>query len=317
MTDELADGLLAEFPSDIAWKLSQQVLYYDLSQRARPTGQIISFAPGFTGCNPDIEAHGIVWDPVELWKSACQPGGYYLLNSDCGYPPDAEIETPIFVSHPDAGTIIWELDGEALQWALEDIWRKRGFLRLVFRRADYEAAIRGMVDAAKAANVPELPVEELKPNCSKGEAYETLMALDFTTSISPEPVLPDSTILEFGFKGSELCFVDGQAYPHWPERLFTRWEVHAAFKRWAAFVSRGYALQCYPDEVASGEIDILTIMQDERRNDFFLKSSAQREACDKAGKHLAACLRSAFAEGASAPDVEVRYRPCLLRAAFK
>lgn len=53
---------------------------------------------------------GIVFDLLDLFHSAQRPGSYFLLNCACGYPPDAGIEEMVLVSHPDANTVIWELD---------------------------------------------------------------------------------------------------------------------------------------------------------------------------------------------------------------
>lgn len=191
-----------------------------------------------------------------------------------------------------------------------------GFLRLIFSRDDYQWSIQAMIDAAKTANSPALPVEELEPNRS-GQAFEELLASDRDGTLGKRQALFDSKgTLEIGCFGSELLLLNGRPERRWPIALFPRWQCDAAFDRWLDFLQRGYQITQIAGQ-PSGEIDIAEISKGERQNDFFLFRAAQRNDCNAAGEELAAQLRAAWAESGAAPDAEVRYRPITAPAVFK
>lgn len=301
---------LAEFRARLGWALDHETIH------AQPAWQSIRFIPEFAGCNPAVldSNTGIVWDVLELFASAQRPGGHQVLNSDCGYPPDVGIEEPVFVSHPDAGTVVWEIDALALATALAPEWAGRaGFVRLMFERETYEHDICAMLDAIRAAGSPELPVDELEPD-GRGMAFERALALDCAQLRMREPILPPNTLLEFGFSGSHLLAINGEPDRGWPVRLFPRWSVYACFQEWLRFACRGYALRYALEGMEADWSDFST---EAVWNDFFLLRESDRAACDRAGEALARSLKAAFDEGGAAPGVEVVYRPCACRAVLE
>ncbi|HOW75379.1 MAG TPA: hypothetical protein P5102_02665 [Candidatus Competibacteraceae bacterium] len=265
--------------------------------------------PSFPECHPTIKETGIVLDLLELFNSARRPGGYFLLNCTCGDPSDVDIKDMVFVSHPDIDTVIWELDVHGLGPALEECWSlHHGFLRLVFKREEYEADLRTMLRDVRSAGSPDLSVEELDPGgCA---AYEWAMALHCDEPWLQEPVLPAGTRLEFGLFGTDLLIIDGKPDRGWPVRLFTRWSAQAAFKQWIGYVTRGYAIRYELGEEEMSSLNLAWFSAPERRNNFFLLRESERADCDEAGAALVRTLQSCFAEGVTAPDVEVWYRAC-------
>ena len=227
---------LAECPARLGWTLADETTYAD------PPGLTVRLVPSFPECHPAINEAGIVFDLLDLFRSARRPGGCFLLNCTCGYPPDAGIEEMVLVSHPDADTVIWELEVGGLGPALAEGWSSQtGFLRLVFRREEYEADLRAMVRDVRSAGSTALPVEELDPGGC--EAYERAMALHDEELCLREPLLPAGTVLEFGLFGPNLLVIDGKPDLGWPVRLFTRGSALAAFKRWIGYACRGFALR--------------------------------------------------------------------------
>jgi len=292
---------LAECPARLGWTLADETTYAD------PPWLTVRLVPSFPECHPAINETGIVFDLLDLFHSAQRPGSYFLLNCTCGYPPDAGIEEMVLVSHPDANTVIWELDVSGLGPVLEDYWAwHNGFLRLIFQRAEYETDLRAMLRDVRSAGSTALPVEEVDPGgCS---AYERVMALHDEKLCLREPLLPAGTVLEFGLFGLNLLVIDGKPDLGWPVRLFTRWSALAAFKQWIGYVSRGYAIRYEFGEEAG--VDLSWFTEPERRNDFFLLRESERTACDAAGEALIRTLRACFAEGETAPGVTVRYQAC-------
>lgn len=311
---------LAELPARLGWKLEHETIYAD------PPWLTVRLIPWFPQCNPSIDKTGIVFDLLDLLDSARRPGGYFLLNCTCGDPSDAGIEEMVLVSHPDADTVIWEMDVRGLGSALAEYWRPENgflslaftteseFLRLVFKREEYEADISAMLRDIRDAGSANLPVEELEPNI-QGEAYEQAMILRCDERWPREPLLRAGTVLEFGLFGPNLLIIDGKPDLGWPVRLFTRWSALAAFKRWIGYVSRGHAIRYALGEDAC-DMNLPWFTDKERRNDFFLLREHERTACDEAGTVLASTLHACFSEGATAPGVEVRYQPCRNPAAF-
>ncbi|MBK8752965.1 MAG: hypothetical protein IPL99_15625 [Candidatus Competibacteraceae bacterium] len=123
-------ALIAELPARLGWTLAYDTIYAD------PPWLEARFVPSFPECNREINETSIVFDLLELFRSAQRPGGYFLLNCTCGDSSHAGIKDLVFVSHPDVDTVIWELDVRGLGPALEDYWSSHtGFLRLIFKRS--------------------------------------------------------------------------------------------------------------------------------------------------------------------------------------
>lgn len=129
----------------------------------------------------------------------------------------------MFVAHPDDETVVWKI-GISDHWpALHERWRdKEGFLRLVFRREDYEADIRAMLEAVLTVGSPDLPpVEEYEPDNQHGEAYEWLQSWASANDWSRQPLLPEGTTLEFLSDTDRLR--DGKPLREYVPHLLTRW----------------------------------------------------------------------------------------------
>lgn len=307
LTHKYYEALLAELPGRLGWTPEGDVIYSD------PPSLCVHFTPAFPGCNVAIAEEGIVWDVLALYDSARRPGGYDLLNSDCGYPPDSGLEEMVFVSHPNANTIVWEIDVHGLRPALADHWQDGdNCLRLVFERAQYEADIRAMLREARGTGSADLPVEEIEPMV-RGLEFEQVCALDCEGQWEREPVLPPGTLVEFGFFGAEILTIDGKRDYGWPTRLFPRWAVSASFKQWLRFVCRGCALR-YALGEEGAVADLSRFTAETEQSSFVLLRESERAACDRAGEELALLLKASFSEGETAPGVEVIYHPCRIPA---
>ncbi len=157
--------------------------------------QIVRLIPEFPRVRPDIaETTDIVWDLPQLCESIRRPGGYDVLNCTCGLGDHAGLTGLAFVAHPDDATVVWEIDIAGHRAALDARWPEAsGFLRLVFRRDDYEVDIRAMLDAVVSASSLEPPVEEYDPNRG-GDAYELLQARAADNDWSRQPVFDSGTL---------------------------------------------------------------------------------------------------------------------------
>ena len=247
-----------------------------------PPAQDVRLIPVFPEVRPDIgEKTEIVWDLLQLCESVRRPGGYDIVNCACGLGDHSDLMSPAFVAHPDAATVVWEIDIPGHRPALDARWREvGGFLRLVFRREDYEADIRAMLDAVVNAGTAELPIDDYDPNLG-GYVFESLQELAAENKWSRLPVLPPGTAVEFRVAYQHFLLFDGKPSNVYAPRLFTRWAASAAFDRWADYFLLGHDLE-----------------------------ESRRADCDEAGEALAAELRRGFAEGQTAPGVAVAYRPC-------
>ncbi len=315
-------------PGAIGWRTRYTEIIF-----ADPPYLVLQATPIFPGGQGRLADRGIVWDPLALSESIVRPGAYYLLTSDCGYAPDSGIEEAVLVSHPDARTVVWELDIKGLRPALEDSCLPcEGFLRLVFPREDYKGSIGDMLrelrDWAARPNAPadlsdvydldylrkEYPdlqsirVDELEPSI-QGWALERLLDLDFDAPRRRTPIWPRGTVIDLGFfevgDGHELMVVDGEPLKMtWPGSYFTRWEALAAFRAWLATVRTGSSL-------SAGFVPPTR----DARNRFVLLQASDRSRCHAAGRRLAQVLQECCDEGATAPGVTVRYLDCDLSVA--
>ena len=196
----ITDAFLhAELPARLGWRIVFGGIIFD-----DPPYLLLRAIPVFPGCSPRLQDEPIVWDIFSLIDSVQRPGAHQVLTCSCGYAPDADLEKPVLVSHPDAEIVVWELDIAGLRPALDQRFAQveRGFVRLVFSRDEYEADIRKLlrelqrsastsVDKNDLRDVPNLhhliddysdltmvQVEELEPNTRGGMALERLLALD-------------------------------------------------------------------------------------------------------------------------------------------
>lgn len=247
-----------------------------------PPARDVRLIPVFPEVRPDIGVTTeIVWDLPQLCESVRRPGGYDVVNCTCGLADHSGLMSLAFVAHPDDDTVVWEIDIPGHRPALHPRWRDAsGFLRLVFRRADYEADIRAMLDAVVNAGTPELPIDEYEPGRG-GCTFESLQDLAAKNQWSRLPLLRPGVAVEFRVAQQDFMLFDRRPSRIYAPRLFTRWAASAAFDRWADGFLPGRELEV-----------------------------CRRARCDQAGEAFAAVLRRCFAEGSTAPGVTVCYRPC-------
>ncbi len=318
---------ILELPIRLSWRIKFSEIVFD-----EPPYLVMQSIPEFPGCNPKMEELGIVWNIFSLIESAKHPGAHQLLTCECGYAPDAYLEEAVLVSHPDADTIIWELDIRGLGPVLDPccLPDKDGFVRLLFRRVDYEADIRIMLGEMshnactlhavnRLTNVyglkhlregyPEMSlikVDELEP-VVQGD-IDRLLALTPGIDLKPKPLWTANSVVEFGFfkskTGHALMRVNGKDVMDWPGRYFTRWRVLAAFKKWLKYTQRAHCLKT--DFPALADTDA---------NEFVLFQEADRRLCHEAGKHLANEYQASLQEGETATGVSVHYVESALQAA--
>lgn len=318
---------LFTLPGRIDWVICFSEIIFD-----EPPYLVLQAIPNFPAGNDHLAERGIVWDVFSLIDSIKQPGAHQMLTSDCDYAFDAGLEELILVSHPDASTVVWELDVSGLYPALDNalVEKGTGFVRLVFARDQYEADIRALLRALqRAAQTPvatktldsrvygleylfanypacdSLRIEMLEPD-SQGMGLERLLKLDADELWSQMPLWPTRTLIEFGFfphgDGHELMRVNGELSGRiWPKRYFTRWKVLVAFKNWLSHTQLAFMLK--PSASLSPGIG---------RNEFVLLRESDRQRCHEAGKLFAATMQASLQESETAPGVTVRYYESLL-----
>jgi hypothetical protein len=265
--DEIRDARLG-------FRLAFQTIYAD------PPWQIVRLIPEFPEVRADIEEKtDVVWDLPQLCDSIRKPGGYHVLNCSCGLSDHAGLNQLAFVSHPDDETVVWEIDIHDHRPALHERWGNgSGFLRLIFRRTEYEADIRVMLDAVLSSGDPTLPpVEEYAPDNKQGEAYEWLQSWATANDWSRQPILPKGTTLEFLPDTNRLR--DGKPLREYVPCLLTRWAAMQAYQRWTHPFWRNAPTP--PDPISA----------------------------DANGQTFAIALQACYAEGRTAPGVTVSYCP--------
>lgn len=299
MTEDMTQPVF-ESAARLAWKrqFTGLIFYPDAPS------VVFSFTPVFPGCAGDLAAKGIVWDMQALLDSVRQPGGYFLLNCECGYPPDADIEECVCVSHPDERSIVWELDCRGLAPALDEALRcDMGFVRLIFDRDEYESDVRNLLRTLQATARTSAPfaalsslehaddLEKEYPHLSganadefepdhKGDDIERFLAMDAEAPWLREPLFPPGTSFEIGPYRGDWYRVEGKAMRTWITRWFTRWQALDAWRQWVACM------------VATQDPDQRRLIENRRR---------------EGGQRFAEALQACFGEGMTAPGVTVRY----------
>jgi hypothetical protein len=320
--ERLMEAPLIETSARLEWRLRYgEITFY-------PDAPTVSFSltPVFPGCSDELAERGIVWDLWALMASVRQPGSYSILNSECGYPPDAYIEAQVLVSHPASEIVVWELDIKGLMPVLAEwVSEPDGFIRLVFVREEYEADIRAMLREVQQVYGSPVAVADLAGAYGYehlGEDYpgiqsvvaavfeptihgeldgEEFAELDAEAVWSREPIFLDATVLEIAFFEDQFFRADGEIRRDWIGRWFTRWAVLDAFRHWLAHVSRAFALRfACTDKEAQAPEGIAP-------NVFVLLPDLDIENCHRAGEYFAQTLQRSFREGNTAPGVTVRY----------
>ncbi len=255
---------------------------------------LMRVTPVFPGCHPALFERGIVWDPAALREAARRPGGHQVLVVG-GHGPERRIEDSVRVSHPDARTIVWELDLQRLGVALDEAvagTAQDGFIRLLFDRNTYEADLRVLWREVQAHDGAPVPGDE------------GLIAWP------REPVWPANTRVEFGYfedaAGPALMRVNGKLErATWPGWNFPRWEAMHAFRRWLDWTALDASWP--PKPQASGRDGRCASLR-------YLRQEADRTPCHDAGRRLARVLQTCLNEAATAPGVTVNYVECPLAA---
>lgn len=309
-------------PARLGWRRNVTVIVFDPNQ---PYVEF-SLTPEFPCCSNKLAERGIVWSLRDLLASARCPGAYQVVTCECGYAPDAYLEERICVSHPDAESVVWEIDIKGLARALDDALEViEGFIRLRFVRDEYEADIRAMlrevqetactpVSLAQMASTDgieflrgdypdclSLPAKVFEPG-ERGGDLDDFVAMDSAAPWGRKSVLPAGARLEIGLFDDEWVRLDGKLDRDWIGRWFTRWAALAAFRAWACHFSRCFCLGL--DRVYLKNSDKVG------QNSFVLLPETTLAACHAAGQHFAAILQALFDEGGTAPGVTVSYVRC-------
>ena len=279
-------------PARLGWEWRR-----DHTERSDAPQALMRVTPVFPGCHPALFERGIVWDPAALREAARRPGGHQVLVVR-GHGLETRIEDSVRVSHPDARTIVWELDLQRLGVALDESVAgsaQDGFVRLLFDRDTYEADLRELWREVKARDGAPVP---------GGDAAAAVAA-------SREPVWPPNTRVEFGYfedaAGPALMRVNGKLErATWPGWNFPRWEAMQAFRRWLDWTTLDASWP--PKPQASGRGGRGTSLR-------YLRQEADRTPCHDAGRRLARVLQTCLNEAATAPGVTVNYVECPLVAA--
>lgn len=314
----------SELPARLGWRKNFTQIIFDPDQ---PYVEF-SLTPEFPWCSEKLAERGIVWSLRDLLASVCCPGAYQIVTCECGYAPDAYLEERICVSHPDSGSVVWEIDIKGLAPALDDALEViEGFIRLRFVRDEYEADIRAMlcevqetartqVSLAQMASAhgieylqaeyPEclsLPAEVFEPG-ERGCDLEDFVTMDCDGPCGRVALLRAGTLLEISLFDDELVCLNGKVDRGWIGRWFTRWSALAAYRAWVCHFSRPFGLGF---DVRYVRLDI----EEAGQNSFVLLPEKSLAACHTAGEHLAAVLQAQFDEGDTAPGVTVRYVRCI------
>lgn len=311
----------AELPARMGWQRQFTQIVFDPDQ---PCVEF-SLTPSFPLCSDKLAERGIVWSLRDLLASVRSPGAYQIVTCECGYAPDAGLEESICVSHPDAGSVVWEIDIKGLAPALVDtLDTTEGFIRLFFVRDEYEADIRTMLrEVQETARTPvllaqmasthgiehfpaaypgltSLPAEVFEPG-ERGCDLDDFMAMDSDAPWDKTAILRAGTRLEIGLFDDQLHRLAGQIDRSWIGRWFTRWEALAAYLAWGCHFSRRY---CLGREFVIANLDNLDKVE---QNSFVLLPEKPLDACHAAGEHFATVLQALFDEGDTAPGVMVSY----------
>lgn len=332
-TDDIKTEPYLEILARIGWSIRYSNVIY-----AEPPYLVMQSIPSFPRCFDKLHETMIVWDVLSLIDSIKRPGSYELLTCQCGSGEHAGLRERVLVSHPDNGSVVWELDIPGFKMALDDSLFEitEGFIRLIFSRDEYELDIRNMVRELQrrgSAPVPvtaicdefykktlfdsfelhhdSITVGEIQPD-RHGMTLEKILELDADEPWEREPLWPQGTVIEFGFfrsdSGHELMIVDGICtLSTWPGSYFTRWCVHSAFERWMSFVKRVWSLGYFG----------LTASYSANANDFVLTNRQAEALCHEAGRRFAATMQDCLNEGETAPNVTVCYEETDLWSATK
>lgn len=323
MTDSLFDeGLIVEFESELGGKLAMEDVVYSQEQSGVIDWMDVVFFPQFTEVSTKYGELGDVLSLYDLWLSMQQPGAYRLLGCSCGYD-HAGPNSSVYVSFPDEQTIVWELCCIGLSRAIEETWHGVGFMRLVFKRGQYESAVKDMIQQLRkhiALNNCEV---DIAPDRCKGEGFEFFCALDLSREIERKPRFEPNTLIEIGIFDDVMHKLNQQKNHDWIGHYFSHWTIEKAFEEWMAYFRRGYgfnstsAVNKQPVQWLKVDTEIDKSTSKYETNHFYLESAASRDLAHAAGERFAKLLQLAMNEDDYSEHVTVVYRPVELKSAFK
>ncbi len=164
--EEPSPPLLIEATGHLDGCMHFQVVFWE----PPPPCLTARLVPVFPLCGPDLAERCIVWDVFALVAAMQRPGLHRLLTCSCGDADDAGVDAGVVVYHPDAQTLVWEMDAQAMGVALDaSVADRPGIVRWVFERSALEADLRQMLRNLVATLSSPLPVTALPhetPNLS-------------------------------------------------------------------------------------------------------------------------------------------------------
>jgi len=309
---------LLTLPGRLGWTVTVPEIRRHAGEQAEAVLQLTPTFPTSAQASVLREA-GIVWNVPALVESLERPGGYYLLDADDGDGERVGIHGPVFVSHPNEASVVWELDLASLRPVFtQEIASiaETGYVRLQFDRHLLESGIRSMLselaqlaedgidlDAIDAlghdieswsAAGERIGVWSLDPDHG-GLSLEKPLSRETLSPLPRRPLWPAGSKVEIGFipahDGHELLQIDGE-FPRerpWIASWFTRCETLYAFQTWLGFVTRAFMVL----EQLGPEV---------KTNEFVLRHESDRTACHDAGRRLARQMAEA-----AGPDVQICY----------
>lgn len=314
-------GLVLEIPARLEWRALLVGLILDHEGFTAD----LAFEPGFPHSADRLYEHrDIVLNVRHLIDSAIRPGGYYILTCSCGYAEHAGLQEPVHVAHPDPDQIVWELDVERLRPSLSDQLQGPGFLRLVFERAAYTAAIIELLAHAHGVAAKPQPlshcnekdllaellpgahghdtviVDGVEPDFDNSTCMEDLVAATRDIDWTPQPMIAAKSQVIIGLFGPEPCRVAGDGEPGCISHWFTRHAVARAWDDWP--VARHWA-----NRSRARERNLPIPEPDAHPSHFTMALGPDPAAFHRLGQRFAGLFQASLAEGNTSPGTQVIY----------
>lgn len=147
--------IITSMPGVLAFRWASEL--FEIEGGCRPGDEVLAIDAGAVLmvplCESNLEKRSDFLEAKALWQSAEQAGHYYIVNCSCGIASCGRVEGGIRVTHPDAATIVWDIEVENMRGMFPRSAPSGGLcgiLRLVFSRERYESDIREMVRAMQA-----------------------------------------------------------------------------------------------------------------------------------------------------------------------
>ena len=262
-------------------------------------------------------------DPLALVRSTQHPGEYYVLNSACGVPDDADLWRPMHVNFPDDQHIVWEMDRHRNHDVLQAPYEgDSGFVRWTFERQAYEECAHDILDGLLGCFEQPCSLAKAEPYLSPDsqgyapatrllEPYEIwgghdceqapeLLRMD-RAQIGRKPMRAPGRRIELGFfltpQGTDhdLLMIDGQAAPLY-KLPHAHCAAQAAQDAWLASVRSHYLEQGLAHPLGKHHLSYARLPQ------------VPMAEIHAAGKHYAQVLAQSLLQ-CGARDFSLRYVP--------